>query len=282
MQFTKMHGIGNDFVVVNALGDSDGSTLSGLQARSAALCDRHFGIGADGVIAVLDGGARADFRMRMFNPDGSEAEMCGNGIRCFAKYIYDKKLSEKLELNIETGAGLLVTHSTVIDKRVQSVTVDMGIAHLDRKEIPADLGNGKSGPIISEKLNVGGTDYNITCVSMGNPHCIVFVDDVATFPLEKVGPLFEKHAAFPNRINTEFVQVIGQTEIRMRVWERGASETLACGTGACASTVASALNGKTDYDVIVHLAGGDLRIEWRDDGRVLMTGAATTVYEGEL
>ncbi|HEY3331547.1 MAG TPA: diaminopimelate epimerase [Capsulimonadaceae bacterium] len=281
MQFTKMHGIGNDFIMVAATGSDGANLLAEAQARAVELCDRKFGVGADGVILVLPA-SEADFTMRMFNPDGSEAEMCGNGIRCFAKFAYDKGLTTKTTLDVITGAGRLTTRSNVVDGQVSTVEVDMGVAHLERRDIPADLGDGRTGPIVNQPLSVGGQDWNITCVSMGNPHCVVFVDDVASFPLEKYGPQFEKNKAFPRRTNTEFVQVLGPAEVRMRVWERGAAETLACGTGACAVAVSSALSGYTGRDVVVHLAGGDLSIQWLDNGRVIMTGTATTVYEGTV
>lgn len=281
MRFTKMHGIGNDFVMVDATGADGPSVLADAETRAVAICDRRFGVGADGVIAVLPAEG-ADFTMRMFNPDGSEAEMCGNGIRCFAKFAYDQGLTTKSVLDVQTGAGLLTTCASIVDGTVSTVEVDMGEARLDRTVIPVDLGDSATGPVIAQPLMVAGREWSITCVSMGNPHCVVFVDDVAEFPLAEVGPLFEKHPAFPRRTNTEFVQVISSNEVRMRVWERGAAETLACGTGACAVAVASALNGKTGRDVLVHLAGGDLRIVWRDDNHVIMTGAAATVYEGEI
>jgi diaminopimelate epimerase len=281
MKFTKMHGIGNDFVMVEAFHPKDAPLLVEAKERSVFLCDRKFGVGADGVIVVLPS-KEAQFEMRMFNPDGSEAEMCGNGIRCFAKYVYDNDLSQDSTLSIKTGAGILATDATVVDGRVASVKVDMGKAVLDRALIPVDLGDGGCGPVVSQSLRVLGQEYNITTVSMGNPHCVVFVDDVANIPLTVLGPSFEKHKAFPKRINTEFVQILSKSEVRMRVWERGAAETLACGTGACATAVASALNQHTGRDVLVHLAGGDLQISWKMDGRVEMTGPAETVFQGEI
>jgi diaminopimelate epimerase len=281
MKFTKMHGIGNDFVMIDAAGKNGAGNLAEAQARAVFLCDRKFGIGADGIIVVAPGDG-SDFEMRMFKPDGTEAEMCGNGIRCFAKYVYDNGLSRNTTVTVKTGAGLLTTESTVVDGAVTLVKVDMGQAILERSLIPVDLRDGKTGPIISGPLEVDGKTYAITTVSMGNPHCVVFVDNVAAFPLSAVGPHFESHWAFPKRINTEFVQVISDNEVRMRVWERGAAETLACGTGACATAVASALNHHTGKDVLVHLAGGDLQISWRPDGRVQMTGAAETVFSGQV
>ena len=281
MKFTKMHGIGNDFVMVGAVGDNSAEILAEAKERAVFLCDRKFGVGADGVILVLPS-ETAQFEMKMFNPDGSEAEMCGNGIRCFAKYIYDNGISSDLTITVQTGAGILITESTVEDGIVTNVKVDMGQAILDRVDIPANLGDSGTGPIIGRPLNVLGKTYSITTVSMGNPHCVVFVDDVESFSLAQIGPSFESHPAFPRRTNTEFVEVISPSEIKMRVWERGAAETLACGTGACASAVASALNGYTGRDVLVHLAGGDLQISWKEDGRVEMTGPAATVFEGEV
>lgn len=281
MKFTKMQGIGNDFVMVDAVSLGGDTLLDEAQARSVFLCDRKFGVGADGVIVILPS-REAQFEMRMFNPDGSEAEMCGNGIRCFAKYVYDNGLSKDTTLSIKTGAGILTTDSIVDGGKVARVRVDMGPAILDRALIPVDLRDGGSGPVVSELLEVLGKAYSITAVSMGNPHCVVFVDDVADFPLANIGPAFESHWAFPKRTNTEFVQVISNSEVRMRVWERGAAETLACGTGACAVGVASSLNNHTGRDVLVHLAGGDLSISWKDTGRVEMTGAAETVFSGDI
>jgi diaminopimelate epimerase len=280
MKFTKMHGIGNDFVMVDAMTDTD-KILAEAQERAVLLCDRKFGVGADGVIVILPS-REAQFEMRMFNPDGTEAEMCGNGIRCFAKFVYDNELSSDTTLAIKTGAGLLVTDSTVVKGAVVKVKVDMGPAILDRIEIPVDLRDGATGPVVNVPLEVNGKEYRITAVSMGNPHCIVFVDDVAEVLLPQVGPLFESHWAFPNKINTEFIQVLSPKEIKMRVWERGAAETLACGTGACAAAVASCLNGFTGREVTVHLAGGDLEINWKENGHVEMTGPAETVFSGEI
>jgi diaminopimelate epimerase len=281
MKFTKMHGIGNDFVVVDATGKDSARLFAESKERSVFLCDRKFGVGADGVITVLPG-SDARFEMRMFNPDGSEAEMCGNGIRCFAKYIFDSGLSTDTTLSVKTGAGILLTDATIVDGKVAMVKVNMGPAILDRHLVPVDLKDGGSGPVISSPLEVLGSTYKVTTVSMGNPHCVVFVDNVEDFPLADVGPAFERHWAFPRRTNTEFVQIISDSEVRMRVWERGAAETLACGTGACATGVASALNGHTGRDVLVHLAGGDLQISWKSDGRVEMTGPAETVFDGDI
>jgi diaminopimelate epimerase len=281
MKFVKMQGIGNDFVMIDATSSSSQALLGEARSRSVALCDRKFGVGADGVILVLKSN-EAHFEMRMFNPDGTEAEMCGNGIRCFAKYVYDNGLSSDTTLTVKTGAGLLTTTSRVTGGVVAEVKVNMGPAILDRALIPVDLRDRGSGPVISEELHVLGKTYLITTVSMGNPHCVVFVDDVAKFPLASIGPSFETHWAFPKRTNTEFVEVISPSEVKMRVWERGAAETLACGTGACAVAVASALNKFTGRTVGVHLVGGDLQIEWKRDGTVDMTGTATTVFSGTI
>jgi len=281
LKFTKMHGAGNDFLLVDATSQNCDHLVRVAQERAAALCDRRFGVGGDGVI-VVSPSTRADFRMRVFNSDGSEPEMCGNGIRCFAKFVHDKGLSSKTQLDVETGAGVLTTHSTLSGGFVSTVEVDMGEAHLDSAEIPVVLPDVKSGPVVSRQLDVAGQEWAITCVSMGNPHCVVFVDDVDAFPLAQIGPQFENHAVFPRRTNTEFVQVISPSEVRMRVWERGAGETLACGTGACAVTVAGSLNGKTGRQVLVHLAGGDLAIHWREDNHVIMTGPAVSVFDGEV
>jgi diaminopimelate epimerase len=263
MKFTKMQGIGNDFVVVDAVSTGDGLLLTEVAERSVFLCDRQF-------------------EMRMFNPDGSEAEMCGNGIRCFAKYVFDAGLSKDTTLTIQTGAGLLTTDSFVEHGVVSRVKVDMGQAILDRALIPIDFQDGATGPVVSARVEVLGREFRITGVSMGNPHCVIFVDDVASFPLQEFGPAFESHPAFPRRINTEFVQVVNHGEVKMRVWERGAAETLACGTGACAVAVASSLNHHTSKTVRVHLAGGDLDVTWNENGRVEMTGAAETVFAGDV
>ena len=279
LAFTKMHGIGNDFVMIDALNPRLSALAGEIGQQSKWLCDRKFGVGADGVILIMPSDV-ADFRMRMFNPDASEAEMCGNGIRCFAKFVYDKGLTKKTTLVVETGAGILETRAQVAGGCVSLVTVDMGEAELKPSAIPVAIDS--ASPIVGAPLEVDGNKYEITCVSMGNPHCVVFVEDVAGFPVSEIGPKFELHSAFPRRTNTEFVQVLSPEEVRMRVWERGAGETLACGTGACATAVASALNGKTGRKVTVHVAGGDLQIAWRDDNHVMMTGPAATVFEGEI
>jgi diaminopimelate epimerase len=281
MRFTKMQGIGNDFILVSALSANGGGILRAAQENAASLCDRKFGVGADGVI-VVSPGTQAALAMRMFNPDGSESEMCGNGIRCFAKFVFDKGISHDTVLPVETGAGLLETRATVNNGVVTAVLVDMGIAHLAPSEIPVLPPNGQTEAMIDYNLKVNGADYRVTCVSMGNPHCVTFVRDTAHVAVAELGPHFEHHECFPRRTNTEWVHIIDRKRIRMRVWERGAGETLACGTGACASAVAAALTGRADRKVTVELAGGNLEIEYAADGHVLMSGPAETVFDGEV
>ena len=283
MHFTKMHGIGNDFVMVDCLG-SDGPALAReARLRAAVLNDRKFGVGGDGVILMLPG-REAPFQMRMFNPDGSEAEMCGNAIRCVAKYVCDRGRADASQvISIETGAGLLRLQPHLgPDGRVATVGVDMGEPVLRPADVPTTLGSGDS-PVIAQPLDVAGLTLAVTTVSMGNPHAVVFVDNARDYPVAAVGPLVEHHPAFPRRINTEFIEVVSASEIQFRVWERGAGQTLACGTGACAAVVACVLNGKTSRRVLVHLPGGDLDIEWSEaDNRVYMTGPAAEVFEGDI
>lgn len=275
MKFTKMHGCGNDYVYVNLFEEQ----LDNPAEVSIKVSDRHFGIGSDGLITIGPSD-KADFRMHIYNADGSEAEMCGNGIRCVAKYVYDHKLTDKTEITVETGAGVLTLILYPENGKVQQVRVDMGEPILTPADIPVVSENDQ---VIDEPIEVGGKTWNMTCVSMGNPHAVVFVDDTANFPLETYGPLFEKHERFPKRTNTEFVQVISRTEANMRVWERGSAETWACGTGTCASVMACILNGKTEDKVLVHLRGGDLTIEYdRTSNHVFMTGPATEVFSGEI
>jgi len=281
MKFTKMHGTGNDFVVIDCLGAE--ATADEAASRAAELCNRNFGIGGDGIILVLPGKETA-FQMRMYNPDGSEAEMCGNGIRCYAKFVVDRDLTNgALSIPVETGAGLLVVNAVKgSDGKVASVRVDMGEPVLEPSRIPTTLGRG-SGPVVDEPLTVGDRTLRFTLVSMGNPHAVAFVESVRDFPVHEIGPLVEKHPAFPRRTNTEFIEVLNDHEINFRVWERGAAETLACGTGACASAVAAALNKRTGRQVLVHLPGGDLDIDWSEaDNHVYMTGPAVEVFEGEI
>ena len=275
MKFTKMHGCGNDYVYVNLFEEN----LENPAEVSIKVSDRHFGIGSDGLITIGPSD-KADFRMHIYNADGSEAEMCGNGIRCVAKYVYDHKLTDKTEITVETGAGVLTLILFPENGKVQQVRVDMGEPILTPAEIPVVSSNDR---VINEPIEVGGKTWNMTCVSMGNPHAVVFVDDTANFPLETYGPLFENHERFPKRTNTEFVQIISRTEANMRVWERGSAETWACGTGTCACVMACILNGKTEDKVLVHLRGGDLTIEYdRATNHVFMTGPATEVFSGEI
>jgi diaminopimelate epimerase len=274
LDFVKAQGTGNDFVIVEDLGrklDRDG--LSQLAVR---MCDRNFGIGADGLILVLPSEAE-DYRMRVINSDGSEAEMCGNGIRCFAKYLFDRGMAGHL-LTVETLAGVRTIDVTSDGGRGTAFTVNMGEPRLYAKDIPIE---GYEGMVISRPLAVGGLQYNITCVSMGNPHCVIFVDSTDEIPLEKIGAEIETHPAFPKKTNVEFAQVIRCNELKIRVWERGAGITLACGTGACASLVAGVLNDLLDRKATVHLPGGDLQVEWTNSEGVNMTGPAEEVFTGK-
>ena len=283
MHFTKMHGIGNDFVMVNCLGKDGEALLQESQQRAVFLCDRKFGVGGDGVIALLPG-KTAPFEMRMFNPDGSESEMCGNGIRCFAKYLYDRGLTRgDTSIPVETGAGLLhLQIHTGLDGKADTVRVDMGEPVLTPSLIPTTLGE-RDGPVVNAPLEIQGQTLFVTLVSMGNPHAVTFAQDVKNYPIEIIGPQVEHHPVFPRRINTEFIEVLSESEINFRVWERGAGITLACGTGACAAVVACVLNGKTGRRVVVHLPGGDLDINWAEaDNHVYMTGSATEVFEGAV
>ena len=275
MKFTKMHGCGNDYVYVNLFEEQIGDPAK----VSIAVSDRHFGIGSDGLITIGPSEI-ADFRMRIYNADGSEAEMCGNGIRCVAKYVYDHKLTDKAEITVETGAGVKTLQLTVEDDEVALVRVDMGEPILTPDEIPVVADGDR---VVDEPIVVDDKEWRMTCVSMGNPHAVVFVDDVAHFELEKYGPLFENHVRFPKRTNTEFVQIGSRNGAIMRVWERGSAETWACGTGTCATVMACILNGLTDNEVLVHLRGGDLRIAYdAKSNHIFMTGPATEVFEGEI
>ena len=275
MRFTKMQGIGNDYVYVNCLEEKVNSPAS----LARMVSDRHFGIGSDGLILIRPS-AQADFFMEMFNADGTRSAMCGNGIRCVGKYVYDHGLTDETVITVNTLAGIKRLELHVEGGTVSSVTVDMGAPVLDAALIPVIA---DSSPVVAKLIEVAGKEFEMTCVSMGNPHAVVFVEDTAGFPVEEIGKPFEFHPAFPERVNAEFVQVLSRSEVNMRVWERGTGETLACGTGACASTVACVLNGLTDDEVTVHLLGGDLRIRWdRERNRVFMTGPAATVFEGEM
>ena len=276
MNFTKMHGLGNDFILLNCLED----TVDNPSELAQEMCDRNFGIGADGLVLVLPSEVEeADFRMRIFNPDGSEPEMCGNAIRCFAKYLYERDLTTKTDLNVETLAGIIKPKLILEDGAVQLVKVDMGQPRLKRSEIP--MKGEESEQVVKEPLNVAGEEFEVTCVSMGNPHCVIFVDDADEAPVRELGPKIETHDLFPEDINVEFIEVVNEEELEMRVWERGAGVTIACGTGACGSTVAAILNDLTQRKVTVHLLGGDLVIEWADDDHVYMSGPATEVFTGD-
>ena len=274
MKFTKLHGCGNGYIYVNLFEEK----LENPAEMSIKVSDHHFGIGSDGLITIGPSEI-ADFTMHIYNADGSEAEMCGNGVRCVGKYVYDHGLTDKTEVAVETGAGIKLLTLNVEDGRVKTVRVDMGEPIFKPEQIPV-VAEGEM--VIQEPITVGDKEWKMTCVSMGNPHAVVFVDDVKDFPLEKYGPLFENHERFPKRTNTEFVKVVSRTEAYMRVWERGSAETWACGTGTCATVVACILNGLTDRKVLVHLLGGDLVIEWDEEtNHVFMTGPATEVFSGE-
>lgn len=274
MRFTKMHGAGNDYVYVNCFEE----TVEDPVAAARVVSDRNFGVGSDGLVLIMPS-EEADFRMRMFNPDGSEAEMCGNAIRCVAKYVHDRGMTDKTEFDCETAAGVLHLVSTVADGKVESVRVDMGEPRLERAHIPM---KGPAGRVLREKLDVGGRTFEVSCVSMGNPHTIIRVDEPTDELVLGFGPKIENHPAFPARTNVEFVRIVSREEVRSRTWERGAGETLACGTGASATAVACALNDWTDRKVLVHLSGGDLEIEWARDNHVYMAGPAVEVFEGEI
>ena len=275
MKFTKMQGLGNDYVYVNCFEEK----VENPSELAVKVSDRHFGIGSDGLILIRPSEV-ADFRMTMFNADGSESEMCGNGIRCVGKYVYDYGLTDKTEVSVETLAGIKYLKFLIKDGKVDMVTVNMGEPILKPELVPV-VGEGDA--VIDSPIEVDGKEYKMTCVSMGNPHSVVFVDDVDNFPLHEVGPLFEHHKAFPRRVNAEFCQVIDRTHAKMRVWERGTGETLACGTGTCATAVACILNGKTEDQVTITLLGGDLIIRWdREKNVIYMTGPARVVFDGEI
>ncbi|MCX7747416.1 MAG: diaminopimelate epimerase [Clostridia bacterium] len=275
MKFTKMHGLGNDYIYVDCLN----GIVENPSEIAKFVSDRHFGIGSDGLVLILPS-AIADFKMRMFNSDGSEAEMCGNAIRCVGKFVYDNGLTDKKVIKVETLAGIKVLDMTVVEGKVTLVKVDMGEPILIPKNIPV---NSELERFISEPVEVNGEVFKVTCVSMGNPHAVTYVDDVTKFPLEVIGPKMETHCLYPRKINAEFVEVLDPRTLKMRVWERGAGETMACGTGACAVLVASVLNGVSERKAVVKLLGGDLIIEWNEsDNHVYMTGPATKVFDGEI
>ena len=275
MKFTKMHGIGNDYVYVNCFEE----TVKDPNKTSRFVSDRHFGIGSDGLILIKPSDV-ADFEMDMYNSDGSQGAMCGNGIRCVAKYVYDYGLTDKTQISINTKSGIKYLDLTVEDGKVALVKVNMGAPDTIAKNIPIVSDKEQ---VIDEPILVDGKEYRMTGVSMGNPHAVVYIDDVKGLDIEKIGPKFENHKVFPDRVNTEFCKVLDDHTVEMRVWERGAGETLACGTGACAVAVASILNGYTKEEVTIKLLGGDLKIFWdRKENLVYMTGPATVVFDGEI
>jgi diaminopimelate epimerase len=273
VKFWKMHGLGNDFVVI----DNRNQQLSNAKAVGLArkLCERRRSVGADGLLLV-EASAVADVKMRIFNADGSEAEMCGNGIRCFAKYCYENNIARKKELTVETLAGIKHTWLTVKDSTVTAVRVDMGAPTLERGKLPM-VG---AGTFVNEDLQVNGEHYRVTCLSVGNPHCVIFVDNVDDFPVQQIGPKIENHKFFPKRTNVEFAQVLNRKAMKVRVWERGCGETWACGTGACATVAAGYILGKVDSKVTVHLVGGDLEVEYAE--HLFLSGPAEKVFEGNL
>lgn len=275
MKFTKMHGCGNDYVYVNCFEEA----VDDRPALARLVSDRHFGVGGDGLICICPSD-KADFAMDMYNADGSCAQMCGNGIRCVAKYVYERGMTDKTVIDVETGAGVKTLWLNVENGVVESVRVCMGQPEFKAEKIPV-LTDGES--FINQPMEVGGMQWNVTAVSVGNPHAVVFVDNVDWLDLPTIGPLFENCPLFPERINTEFVQVIDRTTLKMRVWERGSGETLACGTGSTAALAAAVVNGKCEPYAKLLLRGGELNIEWnRDENLIYMTGPAVTVFDGEL
>ena len=276
LKFTKMHGLGNDYVYIDAINQK----VKNKEELAIYVSDRHFGIGSDGLILIYDSEI-ADFRMQMFNQDGTEAEMCGNGIRCVGKFVYDKGLTNKQTITIETLAGIKTLELQIEDKKVKTAKVDMGEPILEPEKIPVI---SKENPVKNLKLKAEDKEFKFNCVSVGNPHAITFVEqDVNNLDICKYGKILEKDKAFPKKSNIEFINVIDNQTLRMRVWERGSGETLACGTGASASAVAAMINNYTSREVTVHLLGGDLKIEWNQkDNHIYMTGSATTVFEGEI
>ena len=275
MKFTKMQGCGNDYVYVNGFTEK----IADKPAFVKAVSDRHFGVGGDGAI-FINPSEEADFEMEMYNADGTRAEMCGNGIRCVAKYVYDKGLTDKEQISIVSFGNVKYVDLYVKEGLVSSVRVNMGEPILEAEKVPVISAMKRS---VDEPVTVNGKEYRMTCVSMGNPHAVVFMEDVANLDIASVGPLFENHQVFPNRTNTEFVEVVDRTHVNMRVWERGTGETLACGTGCCATVVAGVLNGLTEEKVTVRVLGGEIEIQWdREENLVYMTGPAATVFEGEF
>lgn len=275
MKFTKMHGCGNDYVYVNCFEENVPNPVE----TAIKVSDRHFGIGSDGMILICPSD-KADFRMAMYNLDGSEGKMCGNGVRCIAKYVYDHHLTDKTTISLETLGGIKYLDINVVDGKAATIKVDMGAPVLEPSAIPVKVDGERA---VNVPIEVDGKTWHMTCISMGNPHAVVFVDDPAAMDLPTIGPKFEKHPVFPEQVNTEFVHVVDRHTVNMRVWERGSGETLACGTGACATAVACILNGYTDDEVLVHLIGGDLLIRYdREANKVYMTGPATEVFSGEI
>ncbi len=275
MKFTKMQGCGNDYVYVNGFTEK----IADKPAFVKAVSDRHFGVGGDGAI-FINPSEEADFEMEMYNADGTRAEMCGNGIRCVAKYVYDKGLTDKEQISIVSFGNVKYVDLYVKEGLVSSVRVNMGEPILEAEKVPVISAMKRS---VDEPVTVNGKEYRMTCVSMGNPHAVVFMEDVANLDIASVGSLFENHQVFPNRTNTEFVEVVDRTHVNMRVWERGTGETMACGTGCCATVVAGVLNGLTEEKVTVRVLGGEIEIQWdREENLVYMTGPAATVFEGEF
>lgn len=277
MRFTKMHGCGNDYIYID--GEKEKIAQEKKPALVRFLSDRHFGIGGDGVI-FINPSTEADFEMEMYNADGSRGEMCGNGIRCVGKYVYDKGLTDKITISVISAGKIKYLDMKVDQERVKSVKVNMGAPEFTAKNIPVICDRETA---VNEPIIVAGKEYHMTCVSMGNPHAVVLLDDVEQLEIEKIGPYFEKHARFPNRINTEFVRIIDRCHVQMRVWERGTGETLACGTGCCATVAACIVNGLTNNKVAVKVLGGEILIEWdRRENCIYMTGPAETVFDGEI
>ncbi len=273
IRFTKMHGIGNDYIYINCLEKMP----SDLPRLAVEMSDRHFGVGGDGIVLICPSD-KADFKMRMFNNDGSEARMCGNASRCIARYLHDNHLTDNNVINLETLSGIKVLSLNLgTDCEVESVTVDMGEPILHPSIIPVNFNDDK---MVEQPVATSCGDVKVTAISMGNPHGVIFVDRLADVPFDVLGPELECHPIWPDRANIEFVEVVTPSEVKMRVWERGTGETLACGTGACATTVAAALTDRTGRDITVHLRGGDLNVRWGDDNHVYMTGGATKVFEG--
>lgn len=276
MEFTKMHGIGNDYIYFNCLEEE----IKEPEKLSIKLSDRHFGVGGDGIVLILPSEV-ADFRMRMFNADGSEGKMCGNATRCIGKYVFEKHYTNKNEITLETLGGIKKLSLKIEDNKVIEVTVNMGAPITNPSDVPVSF---NKEIVLNERVAIEENEYDITCVSMGNPHCIVYMDSIDDLDLRVIGPKFEKNSMFPEGINTEFVEVINEKTLKMRVWERGSGETYACGTGACAAVVASVLNGycKQDEEITVKLLGGELKIKYTIDGLVYMTGPAEIVFEGRI